>query len=132
MASIFTQIINRTIPAHIVAESNQYIAFLDAKPIAQGHTLVVPKKEIDYLFALDDETLSRLLVFAKKVAVGIQRVVPCLRVGIAVIGLEVPHAHVHLVPLNSAYDIDFSKPTLQLTQEALSKLAAQIKAAMAS
>ena len=132
MASIFTQIINRTIPAHIVAESNQYIAFLDAKPIAQGHTLVVPKKEIDYLFALDDETLSRLLVFAKKVAVGILRVVPCLRVGIAVIGLEVPHAHVHLVPLNSAYDIDFSKPTLQLTQEALSKLAAQIKAAMAS
>ena len=132
MASIFTQIINRTIPAHIVAESNQYIAFLDAKPIAQGHTLVVPKKEIDYLFALDDETLSRLLVFAKKVAVGIQRVVPCLRVGIAVIGLEVPHAHVHLVPLNSAYDIDFSKPTLQPTQEALSKLAAQIKAAMAS
>ena len=132
MASIFTQIINRTIPAHIVAESNQYIAFLDAKPIAQGHTLVVPKKEIDYLFALYDETLSRLLVFAKKVAVGIQRVVPCLRVGIAVIGLEVPHAHVHLVPLNSAYDIDFSKPTLQLTQEALSKLAAQIKAAMAS
>ena len=132
MASIFTQIINRAIPAHIVAESNQYIAFLDAKPIAQGHTLVVPKKEIDYLFALDDEILSGILVFAKKVAIGIQQVMPCLRVGIAVIGLEVPHAHVHLVPLNSVYDIDFSKPTLQLTQEALSKLAAQIKEAIAS
>ena len=132
MASIFTQIINRAIPAHIVAESNQYIAFLDAKPISQGHTLVVPKKEIDYLFALDDEILSGILVFAKKVAIGIQQVMPCLRVGIAVIGLEVPHAHVHLVPLNSVYDIDFSKPTLQLTQEALSKLAAQIKEAIAS
>lgn len=132
MASIFTQIINRTIPAHIIAETDQQIAFLDIKPIAQGHALVVPKKEIDYLFALDDETLSRLFIFAKKVAIGIQQVVPCLRVGIAVIGLEVPHAHVHLVPLNSTYDINFSKPTLQVTQDELSKLAAQIKAAIAS
>jgi len=130
MASIFTQIINRAVPAHIVAEEERYIAFLDIKPLAQGHTLVVPKKEVDYLFDLDDETLGGLLVFAKQVALGIQQVVPCLRVGLAVVGLEVAHAHVHLVPLNSAYDIDFKKPPLQLSQEELANIAAQIKAAI--
>ena len=127
MASIFTQIINRKIPSHLVAEDDQYIAFLDIHPIAQGHTLVVPKKEVDYLFALDDQTLGGLLPFAKKVAAGIQAVVPCLRIGMAVVGLEIPHAHVHLVPLNSMYDIDFSKPKLKLAQEELSAAAAQIK-----
>lgn len=130
MASVFTQIIQGAIPGHIVADNAQYIALLDISPIARGHTLVVPKQEVDYLFDLDDRTLGGLLVFAKQVARGIQKVVPCLRVGLAVVGLEVPHAHVHLVPLNSAYDIDFSKPTLQLTQEELASIAAQIKAAI--
>ena len=130
MASVFTQIIQGAIPGHIVADNAQYIALLDIRPIARGHTLVVPKQEVDYLFDLDDRTLGGLLVFAKQVALGIQKVVPCLRVGLAVVGLEVPHAHVHLVPLNSAYDIDFSKPTLQLTQEELASIAAQIKAAI--
>ena len=130
MASVFTQISQGAIPGHIVADNAQYIALLDIRPIARGHTLVVPKQEVDYLFDLDDRTLGGLLVFAKQVALGIQKIVPCLRVGLAVVGLEVPHAHVHLVPLNSAYDIDFSKPTLQLTQEELASIAAQIKAAI--
>ena len=130
MASIFTQIIQGTIPGHIVAAHAQYIALLDINPIARGHTLVVPKQEVDYLFDLDDKTLGGLFVFAKQVALGIQRVVPCLRVGVAVVGLEVPHTHVHLVPLHSAYDIDFSKPTLKFTQEELATIAAHIKAAI--
>lgn len=130
MTSIFTQIIQGTIPGHIVAAHAQYMALLDINPIARGHTLVVPKQEVDYLFDLDDKTLGGLFVFAKQVALGIQRVVPCLRVGVAVAGLEVPHAHVHLVPLNSTYDIDFSKPTLKFTQEELATIAAQIKAAI--
>lgn len=130
MASVFTQIIQGAIPGHIVADNAQYIALLDIRPLARGHTLVVPKQEVDYLFDLDDRTLGGLLVFAKQVAHGIQKVVPCLRIGLAVVGLEVPHAHVHLVPLNSTYDLDFSKPTLQLTQEELASIAAQIKAAI--
>ncbi|MEM7383066.1 MAG: HIT family protein [Bacteroidota bacterium] len=130
MASIFTQIIQGTIPGHIVAEHAQYLALLDIHPIARGHTLVIPKQEVDYLFDLDDSILRELLVFAKRVACGIQQVVPCRRVGVAVVGLEVPHAHVHLVPINSTYDIDFSKPPLKLTQEELATVAAQIKAAI--
>ncbi len=131
MASIFTQIIDRTIPAHIVAESAQYLAFLDIRPIAWGHTLVIPKQEIDYLFDLEDTTLGGLVLFAKQVAQGLQQVVPCLRVGMAVIGLEVPHAHIHLVPLHSAYDIDFRKPPLSYNPADLAKLAAQLKSAIA-
>ena len=130
MASIFTQIIQGTIPGHIVAEDTQYLALLDIHPIARGHTLVIPKQEVDYLFDLDDSTLGELFVFAKRVALGIQQVVPCRRVGMAVVGLEVPHAHIHLVPINSTYDIDFSKPPLQLTQEELATVAVQIKAAI--
>lgn len=128
MSSIFTQIINRSIPAHIVAENNQYLAFLDIRPIALGHTLVIPKQEIDYLFELEDTLLSGLMLFAKQVALGLQKVVPCLRVGMAVVGLEVPHAHMHLIPLNGLYDIDFKKQPLSCSQEELSQLAGKLKA----
>lgn len=128
MASIFTRIINREIPGHIVAEDSQFIAFLDINPLVKGHTLVVPKKEVDYLFDLDDETLASMNVFNKKVARGIEKVVPCLRVGVCVIGLEVPHAHVHLIPLNSMGDINFSRPKLKLSNEELASIAEKINA----
>ena len=126
MSSLFTQIINRDMPGHIVAEEADYMAFLDIHPLAKGHTLVVPKREVDYLFDLDDTMLAGLMLFAKQVAKGIQQVIPCLRVGMAVVGLEIPHAHIHLVPLNSLHDIDFKKPKLQLSQEELGKLANQL------
>lgn len=127
MASLFTQIIDRKIASHIVAEQADYIAFLDIHPLSRGHTLVVPKKEVDYLFELDDNTLSGLMLFAKRVAKGVQQIVPCLRVGMAVVGLEIPHAHIHLVPLNNLYDIDFKKAKLQLSQEELARLAHQLR-----
>ena len=126
MASIFTRIINREIPGHIVAEDERFIAFLDITPLVTGHTLVVPKKEVDYLFDLDDEILASLNVFSKKVARAIEKVVPCLRVGVCVIGLEVPHAHVHLIPLNSMGDINFSRPKLNLSKEELTSIAEKI------
>lgn len=126
MSSIFTKIINREIPGHIVAEDDSFIAFLDINPLVMGHTLVVPKQEVDYIYDLDDATLSDLNLFAKKVAVAIKKVVPCLRIGIAVIGLEVPHTHVHLVPLNSMDDINFSRPKLNPSQEELVKVAKEI------
>jgi histidine triad (HIT) family protein len=131
MESIFTKIINRAIPSYIIAEESDYIAFLDIHPLTVGHTLVVPKKEIDYLFDLDDTVLTGLMVFTKRVAIGIQQVVPCLRVGMAVVGLEVPHAHIHLIPLNDLYDIDFKKPKLQQSQVVLSNMANQLHAAIA-
>src|SRR5688572_23772900 len=102
MASIFTKIIKREIPGYIVTEDDQYIAFLDINPLVLGHTLVVPKKEVDYIFELEDNDLSGLHVFAKKVARAVKKAVPCKRIGVAVIGLEVPHTHVHLVPMNTA------------------------------
>lgn len=127
MASIFTRIINREIPAHIVAEDDKFIAFLDVMPLVHGHALVVPKQEVDYIFDLDDETISGLHVFAKKVAKAIEKAVPCKRIGIAVIGLEVPHAHVHLVPLNAVGDINFAQPKLKPSQEELSVVAEKIR-----
>jgi histidine triad (HIT) family protein len=130
MASIFTKIINREIPGHIVLEDEHYVAFLDISPLVMGHTLVVPKKEVDYIFDNDDETLSGILVFAKKVAKAIDRSIPCKRVGVAVIGIEVPHTHVHLVPLNSMRDINFLEPKLHPTQEELAATAAKIRAAL--
>ncbi|CAD5278387.1 MULTISPECIES: HIT family protein [unclassified Imperialibacter] len=130
MASIFTKIINREIPGHIVLEDEHYIAFLDISPLVMGHTLVVPKKEVDYIFDNDDETLSGILVFAKKVAKAIDGSIPCKRVGVAVIGIEVPHTHVHLVPLNSMRDINFLEPKLHPTQEELAATAAKIRAAL--
>ena len=126
MSSIFTKIINREIPAHIVAEDDKFIAFLDINPLVKGHTLVVPKKEVDYLFDLDDETLGSLNVFSKKVALAIEKVIPCLRVGVCVIGLEVPHAHVHLIPLNGMGDINFANPKLKLGKEELTSIAEKI------
>src|SRR6478609_3772212 len=127
MPSIFTKIINREIPGHIVAENDHFIAFLDVMPLVKGHTLVVPKKEIDYIFDLEDETLSDMMVFAKKVAKVLKKAVPCKRIGVAVIGLEVPHAHVHLVPMNSMSDINFTQPKLTPSKEELSKTAEEIK-----
>ena len=127
MATIFTKIINREIPAHIVGESDQFIAFLDINPLMMGHTLVVPKQEIDYIFDLDDNTLAAMNVFAKKIAKAIQKVVPCTRIGVSVIGLEVPHAHVHLIPMNDAGDLNFTRPKLKPSNEALSALAEKIR-----
>lgn len=127
MATIFTKIINREIPGHIVAEDERFIAFLDINPLVTGHVLVVPKTEIDYIFDLPDEELSGIYLFAKKVAKGIEAAVPCKRVGIAVIGLEVPHVHIHLVPLNSMNDINFTKPKLNLSHSELDKTAKAIK-----
>ncbi|ELR68227.1 HIT family protein [Fulvivirga imtechensis AK7] len=130
MASIFTKIINREIPGHIVAEDDNYIAFLDISPLVHGHVLVVPKKEVDYMYDLDDETLGGLHVFAKKVARAIERVIPCRRIGVAVIGIEVPHTHIHLVPLNSMDDINFTRPKLHSSEEELRSMAEKIRECM--
>lgn len=130
MASIFSRIIAREIPAHIVAENEQYLAFLDINPLAQGHTLVIPKKEVDYIYDLDDETLAGLHVFAKKVAKGIESVVECERIGVTVIGLEVPHAHVHLIPINGVNDMSFAQPKLSMTSEEMVSIADKIRNAI--
>lgn len=129
MASIFTRIINREIPGHIVAENEKFIAFLDVMPLVNGHVLVVPKQETDYIFDLDDDALAGLHVFAKKVAVAQKKAIPCKRIGIAVIGLEVPHTHVHLVPMNSVGDINFTQPKLKPSQEELASVAEKIRKA---
>jgi histidine triad (HIT) family protein len=129
MASIFTRIINREIPAHIVAEDERFIAFLDINPLTIGHTLVVPKKEVDYLFDLDDDILAGMNVFSKKVAIAIKKAVPCLRIGVEVIGLEVPHAHVHLIPMNRTEDLNFMRPKLKPTKEELTEVAEKIRSA---
>lgn len=127
MASIFTKIINREIPAQIVAEDERFIAFLDINPLVNGHVLVVPKTEKDYIFDLPDEELSGLHLFAKRVAKGIKEAVPCIRVGVAVIGLEVPHVHIHLVPLNSMNDINFSRPKLNPSKSELEETGSKIR-----
>ncbi len=127
MASIFTRIINREIPGQIVAEDDRYIAFLDIMPLQHGHTLVVPKQEIDYIFDLDDQTLSGLHVFSKKVASAIKKATGCRRIGVAVLGLEVPHAHIHLVPMNAMSDVNFSNPKLKPSAQELSAMAEKIK-----
>ena len=114
MASIFTKIINGEIPSYKIAEDDNFIAFLDVFPIAKGHTLVVPKVEIDYIFDLDDETIAGMHVFAKKVAKALEKVVPCKRIGTMVAGLEVPHAHLHLIPMNNISDLSFEREMLGL------------------
>lgn len=126
MATIFTRIINGEIPCHKIAEDERYFAFLDINPLREGHTLVVPKAETDYIFDLDDDTLAGLIVFSKKVSKAIREVVPCNRVGVAVIGLEVPHVHIHLVPMDSMEDINFRNPKLRLTQDKFKSLAEKI------
>ena len=117
MASIFTKIINREIPGYIIDENEDFIAFLDVFPLAKGHTLVVPKKEVDYIFDLDEQAYVGLQKFAKKVALKVEKAIACERIGVAVIGLEVPHTHIHLVPINNVSDIDFSRPKLKFTEE---------------
>jgi len=126
MSSIFTRIIQGEIPCFKVAEDAEYIAFLDIQPVAAGHVLVVPKMEVDYLFDLPPASYHALWAFARKVAEGLKQAVPCRRIGVSVIGLEVPHTHIHLVPLQSMEDINFSKPKLHPSQEELSRMQNQI------
>ncbi len=126
MATIFSRIVKGEIPSYKIAEDDKYYAFLDINPLAEGHTLVIPKVEVDYLFDLDNETLAGLTLFSKRVAKTIEKAVPCKRIGIAVLGLEVPHAHIHLVPLNQESDINFFKPKLKLTPERFKELTDKI------
>jgi histidine triad (HIT) family protein len=127
MSSIFSKIVQGEIPCHKIAEDDQFLAFLDVMPLVEGHTLVIPKQEIDYIFDLDPEVLADLMKFAQRIAPAIKKAIPCKRVGVAVIGLEVPHAHVHLVPLNRMLDINFSQEKLKLSQESLAKTAELIR-----
>ena len=126
MASIFSKIAQGEIPSYKVAESDKYYAFLDINPLVEGHVLVIPKEETDYLFDLDDDNLGGIMVFAKKAARAIQKAIPCKRVGVAVIGFDVPHAHIHLIPLQGMQDIDFSRPKLKLSQEEFQSIARRI------
>jgi histidine triad (HIT) family protein len=128
MATVFSRIAAGDIPCHKVAESDEFFAFLDINPLAVGHTLVIPREEIDRFFDIDDECLGRMIVFAKKVAAALERTVPCRRVGLSVIGLEVPHAHIHLIPLNREEDIHFGRPKSAPSTEELAALAAKIRA----
>lgn len=130
MASIFTRIVKGEIPCYKICEDDNYLAFLDINPLVKGHTLVIPKREIDYLFDLDDELLAGMTIFAKEVAHAIGRVIDCKRVGVVVLGLEVPHAHIHLIPINSLYDTEFSRPKLKLTTEELEQIAEKIRKAL--
>lgn len=127
MASIFSKIVNGEIPSHKIAEDENYFAFLDINPLAKGHTLVIPKQEIDYIFDIEDDLLAGMHVFSKRVARAIEKVVPCERIGIAVIGLEVPHAHIHLIPINNIEDINFGRPKLTLSTKELEKIADKIR-----
>lgn len=127
MASIFSKIIAGDIPCHKVAENERCFAFMDIAPLAKGHVLVVPKVEVDRYFDLDDKVLSELSVFSKRIARAIEEAIPCKRVGVAVIGLEVPHAHVHLIPLNSVEDINFERPKLEMSHEELAEVASAIR-----
>ena len=126
MSTIFSKIVKGEIPAYKVAETEDFLAFLDINPLAKGHVLVIPKREIDYIFDMDDTWYCEFQIFAKRVARAIKMVIPCGKIGVAVIGLEVAHAHIHLVPINSIYDIDFGKPKLKLTSEELSEIASEI------
>jgi histidine triad (HIT) family protein len=125
--TIFSRIISGEIPCYKIAEDDQYFAFLDISPMTKGHTLIVPKQETDYLFDLDDALLSGMMVFAKKVAVAIKKGIPCVRVGVVVLGMEVPHAHIHLVPLNKESDLNFRNPKLKLPSEEMEEIAIAIR-----
>lgn len=129
MATIFSKIVAGEIPCHKIAEDERFFAFLDINPLAEGHTLVIPKQEVDYIFDLDDEQLSGMICFAKKVSKAIEAAIPCKRVGLTVIGLEVPHAHIHLVPINKESDIYFGKEKNITTQKDLAAVAAKISKA---
>lgn len=127
MASIFTKIVKGEIPCYKIAESESCLAFLDVFPLAKGHTLVIPKKETDYIFDLEDAEFAALQLFSKKVARAIEKAVPCKRIGVAVLGLEVPHAHIHLIPINHVSDINFSRPKLSFSAEAMEEIASSIR-----
>lgn len=129
MPSIFSKILSGEIPGHFVAKDDRFFAILDINPLREGHVLVIPNQETDYLFDLDQELLSGYMAFTKRVAKAIEKVVPCKRIGVAVIGLEVPHAHIHLVPINHVGDIDFTQPKLSLDQEQLANMAEKIRSA---
>jgi histidine triad (HIT) family protein len=128
MASIFSRIINGEIPCYKIAEDERYFAFLDINPLKKGHTLVVPKQETDYIFDLDDDQLAGLIIFSKKVAAAIKKAFPCNRIGIAVLGLEVPHAHIHLVPMDTMEDVNFRNPKLKLSPDQFKEIVEKIRA----
>ncbi|MGQ1890189.1 HIT family protein [Thermophagus sp. OGC60D27] len=129
MATIFSKIVNGEIPCYKIAEDERYFAFLDINPLQQGHTLVIPKQETDYLFDLEDDHLADMMIFAKKVAKAIQKAISCKRVGLVVLGLEVPHAHIHLVPINNESDVDFSNPRVKLSGKEMEAIADKIRKA---
>lgn len=131
MPSIFTKIINREIPSYTVAEDARFVAFLDINPLSMGHTLIVPRKEVDYFFDVDDDSLAAMMVFSKRVATAIKKTTKCNRVGVAVIGFEVPHAHLHLVPMNGMGDINFANPKLKPSKEEFERVMRDIKANLA-
>jgi histidine triad (HIT) family protein len=130
MSTIFSKIVNGEIPSYRIYEDDRYYAFLDINPLAEGHTLVIPKEETDYLFDLEEDLLGGMMVFAKKVALAMDKTMDCKRVGMAVLGLEVPHAHIHLIPINSLYDIEFSRPKLKFSDEEFRATADKIRAAL--
>ncbi|MBG0858152.1 MAG: HIT family protein [Bacteroidales bacterium] len=127
MATIFSRIMKGEIPCNKIAETDKYFAFLDINPLRAGHTLVIPKQEVDYIFDLDDEQLSGMIVFSKKIAAALRSAIPCKRIGIAVLGLEVPHAHIHLVPMDSMDDVNFRNPKLKFTPDEFKAIAEKIK-----
>lgn len=131
MAGIFAKIAAGEIPSYKCAENDKFYAFLDINPLVKGHTLVIPRREVDYIFDLTDEEMAEMTVFAKKVAEAIKRAFPCIKVGMAVLGLEVPHAHIHLIPMNSEKDMLFTNPKLKLTQEEFEEIAGKIRAELA-
>jgi len=126
MATIFTKIVRGEIPCYRIAEDEKYFAFLDINPLMAGHTLVVPKTETDYIFDLSDSELSGLILFSKKVAMAIEKSIPCARIGVAVVGLEIPHVHIHLIPMNTMNDINFKNPKLKFTPEEFTRIAKKI------
>ncbi len=126
MPSIFTRIVNGEIPCYKIAEDDSFFAFLDINPLKKGHTLVIPKKEVDYIFDLEEDTLANMMVFSQKIALAIEKVVPCNRIGVVVLGLEVPHAHIHLIPIDSEADVRFSNPRVRLTEDEFIDIANRI------
>lgn len=130
MSTIFSKILAGEIPCYKIAENEQFLSFLDVSPVATGHALVIPKTEVDYIFDMEDDHLAEMHVFAKKVAKALKTVVPCKKIGVAVVGLEVPHAHIHLIPMNTIGDMNFTGERIKLSQEEFEKLASAISAAM--
>jgi histidine triad (HIT) family protein len=130
MSTIFTKIVNKEIPCHLIKEDDRFLAFLDVMPLVEGHVLVIPKQEVDYIFDLEPELLGDLMKFAQTIAPAIKKVIPCKKVGVAVIGLEVPHAHVHLVPMNRMLDINFSQEKMKPSAESLAKTAELIRSVL--